>query len=296
MSAEAIARALRGKRSGAGWIACCPAHDDQHPSFSVADRDGKTLVHCHAGCPAERVIDALRRRGLWQGRNEVASKPRLQVHETPKYPQPDPHTRSRRAFDVWKNALSAVNTVVEIYLRSRGIYIPVPPTLRFLPNCRYETGVSFPCIVALVTSGLDNQPLGIHRTFLAPDGTAKAPVTPAKKMWGPCGGGAVRLAKANDHVMIGEGIETTLSAMMASDIPGWAALSVSGMRGLDLPPNIRTVTILADADTNGEAAAVECAERWSREGRKIRIARPPAGYDFNDLLQKTPIRYAGDQS
>ena len=296
MNAEAIARALRGKRTGTGWIACCPAHDDQHPSFSVADRDGKTLVHCHAGCPAERVIDALRRRGLWQGRNEGASKPRFQVKETAKSPQPNPQARTRRAFDVWKNSLAATKTLAETYLRSRGIYIPVPPTLRFLPNCRYENGVSFPCIVALVTRGLDNHPLGIHRTFLAPDGTAKAPVTPAKKMWGPCGGGAVRLAKADDRLMIGEGIETTLSAMMASDIPGWAALSVSGMRGLDLPPNIRAVTILADADTNGEAAAVESAERWSREGRKVRIARPPAGYDFNDLLQKAPIGQEGDQS
>lgn len=296
MNAEAIARALRGKRCGAGWITCCPAHDDQHPSFSVADRDGKTLFHCHAGCPAERVIDALRRRGLWQGKNERIYRPRSQNIEAQKAIQPDLQARTKRAVDIWKNAYSAVNTLAETYLRSRGIFIPVPPTLRFLPNCRYETGISFPCIVALVTSGLGNQPLGIHRTFLAPDGTAKAPVTPAKKMWGPCGGGAVRLAKADDRLMIGEGIETTLSAMMASDIPGWAALSVSGMRGLDLPPNIRAVTILADADTNGEAAAVECAERWSREGRNVRIARPPAGYDFNDLLQKAPIGQEGDQS
>lgn len=296
MNAESIAQALRGKRSGAGWIACCPAHDDRHPSFSVTDRDGKTLVHCHAGCPAERVIDALRRRGLWQGGNEGASRPRLLVQETQKSAQPDLQTRIRRAFDIWKNALPGANTLAETYLHSRAIHIPIPPTLRFLPNSRYETGLSFPCMVALVTRGCDNQPLGIHRTFLTPDGTAKAPVTPAKKMWGPCGGGAVRLANAVDHLMVGEGIETTLSAMLASDLPGWAALSVSGMRRLDLPPNIRTVTILADADPNGEAAAVECAERWSREGRKVRIARPPAGCDFNDLLQNAHIHDEGDQS
>ena len=35
--------------------------------------------------------------------------------------------------------------------------------------------------------------VAIHRTFLIRDGSAKAPVEPAKMMLGPCGGGVVRL-------------------------------------------------------------------------------------------------------
>lgn len=63
--AEAIVRALGGHRCGAGWMARCPAHDDRTPSLSISDRDGRVLVHCHAGCDQERVIHALRSRGLW---------------------------------------------------------------------------------------------------------------------------------------------------------------------------------------------------------------------------------------
>jgi DNA-binding transcriptional ArsR family regulator len=52
----------------------CPAHDDRNPSLSVTERDGRTLVHCHAGCPSERVIDALRQRGLWPTRERSAAR------------------------------------------------------------------------------------------------------------------------------------------------------------------------------------------------------------------------------
>jgi hypothetical protein len=47
---------------------------------------------------------------------------------------------------------------------------------------------------------------------------------------------------------------------------------------------VRDVIVLADGDDPGEAAAQACAWRWKREGRRVRIARPPRGLDFNDLL------------
>jgi DNA primase len=47
---------------------------------------------------------------------------------------------------------------------------------------------------------------------------------------------------------------------------------------------VRDVIVLADGDAAGEAAAQECARRSIREGRRARIARQPAGFDFNDLL------------
>jgi hypothetical protein len=51
-------------RRGEG-LTHCPAHDDRTPSLSVCDKGGKTLVHCKAGCSQDRVIAALRERGLW---------------------------------------------------------------------------------------------------------------------------------------------------------------------------------------------------------------------------------------
>ena len=103
-------------------------------------------------------------------------------------------------------------------------------------------------------------------------------------MLGPTRGGVVRLAEPGDVLMIGEGIETVLAAMQASGIHGWAALSTSGLRSLDLPKDVRDVIVLADADQPGEAAARVCALRWKREGRRVRIARPPEGQDFADIL------------
>ncbi len=66
---EQIIEALDGECTGDSWIAHCPAHDDKQSSLSVAQKDGKILVHCHAGCSQDAVISALRDRGLWPGGN-----------------------------------------------------------------------------------------------------------------------------------------------------------------------------------------------------------------------------------
>jgi 5S rRNA maturation endonuclease (ribonuclease M5) len=52
---------LSGLRpSGDGWTARCPVHEDRNPSLSIsADETGKVLLHCHAGCEQQTVIDAL---------------------------------------------------------------------------------------------------------------------------------------------------------------------------------------------------------------------------------------------
>lgn len=47
------------KRTGDGWIARCPAHEDRNPSLSLTMRDGKLLAHCHAGCDQRAVLDAI---------------------------------------------------------------------------------------------------------------------------------------------------------------------------------------------------------------------------------------------
>jgi hypothetical protein len=105
-------------------------------------------------------------------------------------------------------------------------------------------------------------------------------------MLGPCRGGAVQLVPGSlgNSLLVGEGIETTLSAMQASGLPGWAALSTSGLRVLDLPPRVRQVIVLADGDGPGEEAAVAAAHRWASEGRHVRIGRAPRDLDFNDML------------
>lgn len=72
-----------------GWQARCRAHDDRTPSLSIsAGEDGRALVHCHAGCTQQAVIEAL---GLKAAdlmppttgpRREVAAYPYRDEHGT----------------------------------------------------------------------------------------------------------------------------------------------------------------------------------------------------------------------
>ena len=42
------------------WLACCPAHNDKHPSLKVTmTDDGKILIKCWAGCDISAVLKAL---------------------------------------------------------------------------------------------------------------------------------------------------------------------------------------------------------------------------------------------
>ena len=48
------------RRSGAGWTARCPAHDDRRASLSVGrGDDGRWLLKCHAGCAFDAIVAAL---------------------------------------------------------------------------------------------------------------------------------------------------------------------------------------------------------------------------------------------
>jgi len=284
MTAEIIAKALGGRKAGQGWMARCPAHNDREPSLSIREADGKVLVWCHAGCDQRDVITALKDRDLWDARSAQRLRRRCRGPVAKTRRDQNQVARTAAALAIWNSAIPAKGTPVETYLAGRGLTLPLPPSLRFHRGLKHPSRGFWPCMVALVTRGSDGTPLAIHRTFLARDGVGKAHVEPAKMMLGPCQGGAVRLAEPSDPLMVGEGIETCLAAMQATDNSAWAALSTSGLRTLALPGLVRDVVVLADGDDPGEAAARVCARRWAGERRRVRIARPPLGMDFNDVL------------
>lgn len=48
------------KKTGKGYQARCPAHDDKSPSLSLREGDdGRVLLHCHAGCATADVVAAM---------------------------------------------------------------------------------------------------------------------------------------------------------------------------------------------------------------------------------------------
>lgn len=54
-----LARLDLVRKSGRGWTARCPAHEDKTASLSItAGDDGRVLLHCFAGCAAADVVAA----------------------------------------------------------------------------------------------------------------------------------------------------------------------------------------------------------------------------------------------
>jgi hypothetical protein len=216
--------------------------------------------------------------------------------------------RRRAAVALFLDAREGiVGTPAGDYLIGRGIDLAAlgrqPRCLRFHPSawCA-EVGTRLPALLAAITDA-DGRHVATHRTWLARDASGawgKAPLRDPKKTLGSYAGGCIRLwrgatgrslsdAQPGEAVAIAEGIETGLSVAVACpELRVLAAVSLANMGRLILPPQITTVTLCADDDGDNQAAAellIRAAERFAREGRAVRIARPPQGHkDMNDAL------------
>ena len=48
---KVLGRFPNARKSGKGWSAPCPAHEDRNPSLSISEGDdGRALLFCHRGC------------------------------------------------------------------------------------------------------------------------------------------------------------------------------------------------------------------------------------------------------
>jgi hypothetical protein len=293
-----------GEPNSSGWFRCrCPAHGGDSPftlALKNASGSGRLVLHCHRGCDAgdvHRQIEHLVATGQFD-RNRWTPQLSENVKST------DDLTRRDQAARIWHASRPIAGTLGEVYLRdARGIIVASPDSLRLNPrlfrhileslpdSLRFnprlfhaQTGIYAPAIVALIRDAA-GEPCAIHRTWLAADGSGKANVEPNRMLLAQQDGGAVRLAEVSSAVVVAEGLETALSVMALFGQPAWAALSTGGMRALRLPPSIRFVTIAADHDAPGLAAAQALAGRLEAEGRRVLVIRPKhEGQDFNDVL------------
>jgi putative DNA primase/helicase len=284
MIAAEIAAALGAvQRSGRRWRCLCPVHRSRTGnSATLALLDGARglIVHCHAGCSATEILAELRRRGLLESRSDRrAAVP----------PPIDRHDRAHRievARRIWARGRDVHGTPVVQYLAGRALNIEPPPCLRWTVQCWHrEARAELPAMLARI-DGPNGALIGVHRTYLRRDKRGDWHRRDRASL-GPIAGGAVRLAPPAEMLLVGEGIETCLSAMQATGTPAWSALSTAGLVGLVLPSFVHTVVILADHDQNGAGtrAAHAAAARWIGEGRRVYVAMPPEpGTDFNDVL------------
>jgi DNA primase len=258
------------KRAGKDMAGCCPFHNERSPSFYVVERKG--FWFCF-GCGAKGSAIDFRMR-YWRedfgeavrrlaadvglalpGEAALSRKPNPVVaRASPKEDEAERLRDALRARDLWRRCVPAAGTLVETYLRARGITIPVPPSLRFYQHMPYWIAGAdsadppikigeFPAMVAPIQAR-DSAVIGLHRTYLAHDGSAKLAANApsgdalvAKKMTGRSFGGAVRFTPARPVLAIGEGIETCLTVLQARpskwgpDLAVWAALSLGNLAG-----------------------------------------------------------------
>ena len=282
MSARDLVRQLGGRWHGTYGLAHCPAHDDRTPSLAVRDgADGMVLFHCHGGCQQGDVLLAFRERGLWSNSPPATTRCRTDIRSD----EPEAGSNRAHALEIWQASQPAGGTLVERYLRARGITLPAPPSLRFNPALKYPiSGIFLPAMVAAVTR--ERRLLAIQRIFLRSDGLGKAGVSTPKMSLGPIDDGAVALAASEPVLGLAEGVEDALSVMQLFGQPAWAVLGTRFDR-VALPDIVRHVIIYADAGSPGLVAAHRAVEAFTRQRRKVTIEPPPKGYsDWNEVLQR----------
>jgi hypothetical protein len=293
MSAAEVAAALNGKREGRTWRCRCPLCGRR--TLDVRDGDRQVLVTCWV-CGEQRrfeVLAELRRLGHLEPRAHPL-RPAYHFNDEAERERRDVAKRKQRteyALSIWNCSLRGDGSPAAVYLASRGIKLETwPPSLRFHPRCPQPNGTPLPAMVALAEH-VERGAIGIHRTFLRPDGSGKAdvPKDQQRASLGPIRGGAVWFGtpKPGDLFAAGEGIESVLSVVVSRRMAACAALSAGGLESLILPPVVTDVVIAGDNDASGtgQRAAQTAGKRFLSEGRSVKIALPPIpDTDFNSMI------------
>ena len=193
---------------------------------------------------------------------------------------------------IWSEARPLAGTIgAEYLLARRCVMPPADGDLRFHPARKHPLGDYIgPALLALVTDAVTGEPISLHTTFICANGTKPANLPgPARLLLGGHrkAGGVIRLwpdESVTTGLALCEGIETALSLAHAFR-PVWSAIDAGNLSGLPVLDGIECLTIGADNDPAGIAAAQKLGRRWADAGRTVSIVRPArAGADLNDVI------------
>jgi hypothetical protein len=238
------------------------------------DDDGSVGVHCYSCNDNKAIRSHLKARGLLPSRQSPEVLRCNQLTE---------------ATAIWATGGPVEGSVADHYFSHwRKIPGPYPNTLRYVSDRMTEAWLN---LVALVQYA-DGKILGVHLTKLSIYGERKDRVrrrSSPYRRFGLLDGGGVWFGTPSDgELIVGEGIETTMAAMIVLGSSwGVASLGAKGMTRLVLPDEAQHVHVAGDDDATGDGqrAAEEARARWCAEGRRVRVSTPnTAGADFNDIL------------
>ena len=235
---------------------------------------------------------------------------------------------------IWGNSRPGRLGIVPAYLQARGIdpvmLGEIPAALRFIVDHPYvkKIGKDYvtvhrgPCMIAGILN-MRGDLVAVHQTWVDRNPPhAKASITyqgetmPSKLVRGSKKSGAIRLntPKAAEVLIMGEGIETTLSATVAAPFPNaayWAGVDLGNMSGrmqkvkgqkysgvpdmsdsdAFVPPSwVKRLLFIMDGDSDPvmTRAKLECGLRRAMAllpGLKGQIVHSGDGVDMNDVLR-----------
>jgi hypothetical protein len=292
--AEALCRYLKvpGQRRGQKYIGLKTSQDGPGDSFAVeltGPRAGRWNHATRGGLHAFSLIKwwlqigdreaFAEARKFLGGEFESSAAPAAPIGAVD-----DADEKARRekllqlALGFWRQTRAAPSTPAETYWRvARGIPGAIPADIRYHPGLRHpETGFALhPCLVAGVRN-VAGEIVGIWRVYLRPGGRGKAPLEVPRLGLGSIRGGAVWLRngpaeQARGRLYTGEGIETmgTVAARFPK-VAACAALSTSGLVGLELPPWVTEGLTFADFDERDMRRELVFRDRATGEERRIR--------------------------
>jgi hypothetical protein len=342
------------KRAGREWVGPCPKCGGSDRFGLNADRgvyncrqcgggDGIRLVELVQGVPFAGALDFLLGADTATP-EEIRARARRAAEERRRREARAEAARARaieRARAIWAEAKPAEATPVRDYLERRGItraLLPdMPRALRFAPALPYfHAGAEIhrgPAMIAAILAP-DGRVTAAHCTWLDLERDngkaaleAAGAALPAKKVQGSKRAAAIRLTPHMDFetLVIGEGIETTLSARIAAPIEGaayWAGIDLGHMGGRRIltaaaaaraglpaegvraagfpdleddraflpPPWARRLIYLQDGDSDPAETRAKLLAGLRRAQAKIsglacEIVAAPPGADFNDVLR-----------
>lgn len=307
---ESLGVNLSGPRIGIwtdwGVAKGSPEHSGDMLSLAALVKFGGELKRAIPWARAYLGLDALDPRQFATERAKVAQRAAGRDNEA-----------KRRAEWMRRHAISLfidpravvpiVDTPAELYLAGRGIDLSVlgrvSRSLGYHPavRCTEAGNAELPAMIARVIDGSGRQ-IATHRTWIepAPGGLwRKASLAEPKKAMGAVVGGYIPLSKggqemtlqkipAGTPIAVSEGIEDGMTVACACpELRVIAAVWLSNMANLPIPPQAGRVTIIGQNDAPGSDAdntLRKVVATLSGRGLEVAIARPPSGVkDANDL-------------
>lgn len=286
---ECLEQLDRVKKSGGGYTARCPAHEDKRNSLSIKEGDdGRVLVKCFAGCTVEDIVAA-------KGWKLADLFPQNGTQASGRGKPADPTPKSDRTFEATDADVERIqcalidSTECLRYIEGRGISLMVAVDLKWgYTEWKFS---EFPeAVPALaVPHYVDGKLVGIkYRTI---DGSKCFSQNYGSKLDGLYG--AEGLDPKAEEILIFEGPEDAALAIThgfnATAINSATSTKLS-KSDVELLCQYRRVYLVGDQDPHGQKAMNDLQQRLPAE-RVIRV-RMPAYKDIGELWKADPDNFA----